>query len=284
MALVSTKELLLKAQEGHYAVPAFNAENMEMVQAIIAGAEEMNSPVIIQTTPSTVAYANVTMYRAMVYALAKHSKIPIAIHLDHGNSFELCKEAVESGYTSVMIDGSKLPFEENIELSKSVVDMAKEFSVPVEAELGTVGGKEDGHVVTDKEALYTNPLQAKEFVERTGITSLAVAIGTAHGFYKGELKLDFQRLSEIREMVSIPIVLHGASGVPDQAVQKSIGLGICKVNFATELRFAYTEAVKKAIEEDKDILDPKKYGKAGRTGVKELVKHKITVCMSAEKA
>jgi len=284
MSLVNTKEILLKAQEGNYAVAAFNVENMEMVQAVIAAAEEMDAPVILQTTPSTIKYADIDMFRAMVNAAAGKSKVPVAIHLDHGDSFELCKKAVEGKYTSVMIDGSKLSFEDNIKLCKSVVEVADKAGIPVEAELGTVGGKEDGHEVSDKEALYTNPMQAKEFVERTGITSLAIAIGTAHGFYKGEPKLDFDRLSEIREKVDIPLVLHGASGVPDESVEKAIELGICKVNFATELRVAYSNGVRRVLAKDNNVYDPKKYGEAGRIEVKELVKHKITICKSAGKA
>lgn len=284
MALVTTHDMLLKAQEGKYAVGAFNAENMEMVQAIIAAAEELKAPVMIQTTPSTVKYASVGMFQAMVKAEAEKASVPVAIHLDHGSSYELCEEAVKAGYTSVMIDGSKLDFEENIEVSRRVCEYAEQFGIEVEAELGCVGGKEDGHEVSDKDALYTNPAQAKEFVEKTGISSLAVAIGTAHGFYKGEPKLDFDRLKEIRELVSIPLVLHGASGVPDESVKKAIALGICKVNFATELRVAYSNGVKAVLEKDPDVFDPKKYGLAGRDEVKKLVKEKISVCQSQDKA
>jgi tagatose 1,6-diphosphate aldolase GatY/KbaY len=282
MALVSSLELLEMAQQGHYAVGAFNAENMEMVQAIIEAAKELNSPVIIQTTPSTVDYASLDMFRAMVYEEAKEAKIPIALHLDHGSSFELCQAAINAQYTSVMIDGSKLSFEMNMEVSKRVTQIAKLANVPVEAELGTVGGKEDNHVVSEKDALYTNPLQAKEFVEETGIQSLAIAIGTAHGFYKGEPKLDFDRLKEIRDLVSIPLVLHGASGVPDEAVKKAITLGICKVNFATELRVAFTKGVREALA-DINLYDPKKYNGAGRREVKQLVMDKIRVCGSVDR-
>ncbi|OYO59409.1 fructose-1,6-bisphosphate aldolase, class II [Lachnotalea glycerini] len=284
MPLVSTKEMLLKASKGNYAVAAFNVENMEMVQAVIEAAEELNAPVILQTTPSTVKYGGITMYRSMVNAIAQVARVPVAMHLDHGDSPQLCKEAIEGKYTSVMIDGSKLSFEENIQVSKLVVEMAKDLSISIEAELGTVGGKEDGHIVTEKEALYTNPAQAREFVEKTNVNSLAIAIGTAHGFYKGEPKIDFERLSEIKEIVEIPLVLHGASGLPDTTVIKAIELGICKVNFATELRAAYTKGVRKILDSDVDVFDPKKYGTAGRTEVKELVKHKITICKSEGKA
>ena len=284
MSLVDTREMLKKAQKEHYAVGAFNAENMEMVQAIIEAAEELNSPVIIQTTPSTITYADTDMFFGMAYAKAKNAKVPVALHLDHGNSFELCDQALQSGYTSVMIDGSKLSFEENIDICKRVVEIAEKVNKPVEAELGTIGGKEDSTVVLDKDALYTNPENAKEFVERTNIDSLAVAIGTAHGFYKGEPKLDFDRLEEIRKVVSIPLVLHGASGVPDESVIKAITLGVCKVNFATELRVAFTEGVKEILTADDKVYDPKKYNKVGREKVKQLVMNKMKVCGSEGKA
>lgn len=284
MSLIDTREMLKKAQKEHYAVGAFNAENMEMVQAIIEAAEELNSPVIIQTTPSTITYADTDMFFGMAHAKAKNAKVPVALHLDHGSSFELCEQALQSGYTSVMIDGSKLSFEENINICKRVVEIAKKVNQPVEAELGTIGGKEDSTVVLDKDALYTNPENAKEFVERTGIDSLAVAIGTAHGFYKGEPKLDFDRLEEIRKVVSIPLVLHGASGVPNESVIKAITLGICKVNFATELRVAFTEGVREILISDDKVYDPKKYNKVGREKVKQLVMNKMKVCGSEGKA
>lgn len=283
MPLVKSTELLKKAQSEGYAIGAFGAENMEMVQAIVAAAEEQNAPVIIQTTPSSVSHASVDMFRAMAYAAAKDASVPVVLHLDHGNSFELCKKALNAEYTSIMIDGSKLPFEENISLSKKVVEIASKKGIPVEGELGTIGGKEDDHVVLDKDALYTNPLQAKEFVERTGVQSLAVAIGTAHGFYKEEPKLDFDRLDEIRQVVDIPLVLHGASGVSDESVMQSVKKGICKVNYATELRVAYTTGIKRVMEEDPEVFDPKKYNAAGREEVKKLVMEKIKVCGSVDK-
>ena len=231
--LVTSEELLLDAQKNHYAVGAFNAENMEMVMAIIAAAVEMKSPVIIQTTPSTLKYATVDMYRAMVNAEAAKVSVPVVMHLDHGNSFELAEKALKAGYSSVMIDGSHEVFEDNIAVTKRVVAVAKPMGIPVEAELGKVGGKEDDLVGVGG---CTVPSEAAEFAERTGIQSLAVAIGTAHGVYKIEPKLDVERLKEIRKVVDIPLVLHGASGLSDEAVQTCIAEGICKVNFATELR------------------------------------------------
>ena len=284
MALVSSKEILMKAQQEGYAVGAFNGENMEMVQAIVAAAEELSSPVIIQTTPGSLQYADTDMFFGMVNAEAKKAKVPVALHLDHGNSAELCAKAILSGYTSIMIDGSKLAFSENVALTKKVVEFAHAMGVPVEGELGTVGGKEDTHEVKDSEKSYTDPEEAKEFAEQTGVDFLAVGIGNAHGFYKGVPKLRFDILEKTQSLVSIPIVLHGASGIPDEDVKKSTGLGICKVNFATELRDAFTKGVKEYLEKNPEVFDPKKYNGAGREKVKELIKHKMHVLNSVHKA
>jgi tagatose 1,6-diphosphate aldolase GatY/KbaY len=282
MPLVTSEQMILNAQKGGYAVGAFNVENMEMVMAVIAAAEELNAPVMMQTTPSTVKYAGLDMYYANALAAAKNCKVPVAIHLDHGSSFELAMQALRVGYTSIMIDGSHHVFEENIEMTKRVVDACAPSGIPVEAELGKVGGKEDD--LDGGSGGYTDPLEAKEFVERTKISALAVAIGTAHGVYSGTPKLDLDRLSEIRKLVSIPLVLHGASGLTDEAVRESILRGICKVNFATELRIAYTEGVKKVLTENPNTIDPKKYGAAGMESVKKLVMGRIKVCGCDQKA
>lgn len=279
MPFVTTTEMMKTAQKGGYAVGAFNAENLEMVQAIIAAAEEENAPVMIQTTPGTLKYAGPECFAGLVSRLARDSKVPAALHLDHGNSYELAEKCAREGYTSLMIDGSKLPFEENITLTRRVVAMAG--ALPVEAELGTVGGKEDGH---EAEPQYTDPEQAAEFVERTGISSFAVAIGTAHGVYKGEPKLDLDRLSAVRERVDIPLVLHGTSGVPEDQVRACIARGICKINYATDLRITFTDAVKKALEANPDAFDPKKYLAAGREAVKNRVRELIRLCGSSGKA
>jgi len=283
MPLVTTREMLLRAQAGHYAVGAFNVENMEMVMAVVQAAEESRAPVIMQTTPSTVKYAGLDYYLAMAKAAAERATVPVAMHLDHGDSFELAMQALRTGYTSIMIDGSHDSFEDNIALTRRVTDACAPSGVPVEAELGKVGGKEDDLEGGDGNP-FTDPQQAKEFVERTGVDSLAVAIGTAHGLYKGVPKLDFDRLSAIRELVSIPLVLHGASGVPDEAVRESIRRGICKVNFATELRIAFSDGVKKYLAEDPDAFDPKKYCKVGRGSVVALAKEKIALCGSSGQA
>ena len=283
MPLVTTKQMLLDAQKGNYAVGAFNVENMEMVMAVMEAAEELKSPVIMQTTPSTVKYAGLDFFLANVKAAAERASVPVAMHLDHGSSFELAMQAYRTGYTSIMIDGSHGSFEENIAVSNAVADACTPSGIPVEAELGKVGGKEDDLDGGDDNP-YTDPDQAVEFVKRTGITSLAVAIGTAHGVYKGEPKLDLDRLSEIREVVDIPLVLHGTSGVPDETVTECVNRGICKVNYATDLRIAFTKGVSEVFSENPDVIDPKKYNACGKERVKEYVMSKMKVCKSVGKA
>ena len=281
MPLVTTKEMLLRAQRESYAVGAFNVENMEMVKAVIDVAQELEAPVILQTTPSTVKYGNLSSFTAMVTAEIGKKRVMAALHLDHGNSFALSAQALRNGYTSLMMDGSQETLERNIELTKKVVEMARPNDIPVEGEIGKVGGKEDG--LTVKNDIYTDPDQAKIIVERTGVDSLAVAIGTAHGFYKEVPVLDQNRLWEIRNRVVIPLVLHGASGLSDQEIKGCIQKGICKVNFATELRVAYTDAVKELLKEKPDVYDPKKLGEAGIERVKQVVKSKIEVCGCAHR-
>ncbi len=281
MPLVTSEKMLLNAQKGGYAVGAFNVENMEMVKAVISAAEELNAPVMLQTTPSTVKYGSLETFAAIISAEAKKASVPVALHLDHGSSFELAVRAIKEGYTSIMIDGSHESFEDNIKLSKKVVEVAAPNGIPVEAELGKVGGKED-----DLEAeadTNTDPMEAKEFVERTGVNSLAIAIGTAHGFYSGTPVLDRERLSEIRKVVSVPLVLHGASGLSDEEVRECVKRGICKVNFATELRVAYTGGIKDLLKAKNDTFDPKNLGLAGMEKLKELVKNRILVCGSDNK-
>ena len=275
MGFVTSENMLLDAQKRGYAVGAFNCENMEMVKAIIAAAEELHAPVMLQTTPSTIKYGSVETFAAIVAAEAKKASVPVCLHLDHGSSFELAMQCMKNGYTSVMIDGSKLPFEENIAVSKKVADVARALNIPCEAELGKVGGKEDDLVA--EADTNTDPQEAREFVERTGVTSLAVAIGTAHGFYVGTPVLDKERLSQIREVVDIPLVLHGASGLSDEDVRDCVSRGICKVNFATELRKAFTDACR-TVAEDPKAIDPKVFCKAGMAAVTELVKNRMIVC------
>ena len=272
--------MILKAREGRYAVPAFNAENMEMVQAIVAAAEEMRSPVMIQTTPTTVKYITREMAYAMVKAEADKASVPVALHLDHCENYDDVVAAMKVGYSSVMIDASKIPYEDNVAVTAKVVGAAKAFGATVEAELGTVGGKEDGH---SADVIYTDPDQALDFATRTGVDIFAVAIGTAHGFYKGEPKLNFELLAKLREMISVPLVLHGGSGVPDEMIRRTIELGISKVNFATELRAAMTAAVREALTNE-SLIDPKKFMGPGRKAVFDLCVHKIKLCGSDGKA
>lgn len=280
MSYVTSEQMLKDAQKGRYAIGAFNVENMEMAMAIIAAAEELRAPVMLQTTPSTVKYASLALYYANVKALADAASVPVCLHLDHGSSYELALDAMNAGYSSVMIDGSKESLDDNIALTRRVVE-AIDGRVPVEAELGTVGGKEDSTVATG--TAYTDPDDAVRFVRESGCSSLAVGIGTAHGVYVGTPVLDVTRLAEIRRKLeaagcSVPLVLHGASGLTDEAVKSCIAEGICKVNFATELRQAYTAGVKEYLASDPDVFDPKKYGKVAMAKVKEAVKYRILVC------
>ena len=282
--ILSTREMLLKAQREGYAVPAFNIHNMETLQVVAETAMEMKSPVIIAGTPSTIEdYAGPDYIKAMAEVAANKYDIPIAIHLDHFEDVEAIKRDIDIGFKSCMIDASKKPFEENISIVKDVVEYAHRYDAVVEAELGKLGGKEDDLVVDEKDAMYTNPDDAAEFVDKTNVDSLAIAIGTAHGLYKGEPKLDFERLKEIRSKVSIPLVLHGASDVPDELVKEAISLGICKVNVATDLKIPFSDAVKKFFNENSKESDPRKYMTPGKEAMKEIVKHKIEVCGSANR-
>ena len=275
MPLTTTVSMLRKAQEQGFAVGAFNVENMEMAQAIISAAEELRAPVILQTTPSTVRYAGTGMYAAMVAALAQEASVPVAMHLDHGDSFALCAQALRSGYTSVMIDGSKLPLEENIALTYKVSEMCAAVGVPVEGEIGRVGGKEDD---LESDGGYTIPEEAVRFEKESGLFSMAVGVGTAHGFYKEKPQLNKELITTLRGMLQAPMVLHGASGLSDEDVKDCIRRGICKVNFATELRAAYTEGVKAVLAEHPKTFDPKAYGKEARQRVKSLVMERMLVC------
>lgn len=278
----TSKEMLAEAKKGNYAVGAFNIENMEMVKAVIRAAEELRAPVMIQTTPGTVKYGSLETYAAIVKAEAEKATVPVCLHLDHGNSFEMAIQAIKAGYSSVMIDGSKLSLEDNIALSKRVADVGRAVDIPVEAELGKVGGKEDDTVSSGPS--YTDPAEAKRFVEETMVDSLAIGIGTAHGVYKEKPVLNVERISEVKEVVSIPLVLHGSSGLSDDDVKDCVKRGMCKVNFATELRQAYLKATRELLNADDSIIDPKKIGEAAMKAVTAQVEYRIKVCGSDGKA
>ena len=299
MPLVTTKNMFEKSMKEGFAIGAFNVNNMEIIQAIVDAAVAQNSPVILQASSSAIKYARINYLMKMVEAATENNNIPIAIHLDHGPDFETCKMCIDAGFTSVMIDGSKYDFEENVALTKKVVDYAHERGVVVEAELGKLAGIEDDVNVAADDAMYTDPEQAREFVERTGCDSLAIAIGTSHGAYKfkGEAKLRFDILAKIKEKIpNTPIVLHGAStvipelvemcnqyggnipgakGVPNEILNEASKSGVSKINVDTDLRLAMTASIRKVFAESPDAFDPRKYLLPAREKIQEVVEFKM---------
>jgi len=284
LMLVTGKELLLDAQKRGYAVGAFNINNMEIVQAIIEAAEETNSPVILQASQGAIKYAGIEYITALGKTAARKAKVPVALHLDHGTDFDQVMLCIRHGFTSVMIDGSRFPLEENIAYTKKVVEVAKAVGVSVEAELGKIGGTEDHITVDEKEAMFTDPDEAVRFVNETDVDYLAVAVGTAHGVYKGEPKLDFDRIKIISDRVKIPLVLHGSSGVPADALRKAISLGVHKINIDTDLRIAFTEGIKNYLKEHPDTIDPRKILTPAKSLMKEKIKEKMEIFGSVNKA
>lgn len=308
MGLVSTKEMFRKAYEGGYAIGAFNVNNMEIIQAIVEAANELKSPVILQVSSGARKYANPTYLTKLVEAAVLESDIPIALHLDHGDTFELCKQCIDSGFTSVMIDGSHLPYEENIALTRKVVDYAHAHGVTVEGELGQLAGVEDDINVSDEDANYTNPDQVEDFVKRTGVDSLAIAIGTSHGAFKfkpgQEPKLRFDILEEIKHRLpEFPIVLHGASsvsqqyvkiindnggqladaiGIPEDMLRQAAKSAVCKINIDSDLRLAMTAGIREVFNAKPGLFDPRGYLTQGRKYIKELVSHKIRTVLGSE--
>lgn len=304
MALVTTKKMFEKAFEGGYAIGAFNINNMEIIQGVVAAAKSQNSAVILQVSKSALKYAHPKYLKAMVDAAIEETDLDIALHLDHGSDFEVCKDCIEYGFTSVMFDGSHLEYEENVAQTKKIVEYAHERGIVVEAELGKLAGVEDEVNVDAAHATYTDPDQAVDFVKRTGVDSLAIAIGTSHGAYKfkGEAKLDFDRLATITEKLeaagfhNYPIVLHGASsvdqrcvamcneyggniagakGIPAEMLRKASSMAVCKINMDTDLRLAMTAAVRKSFGDEPAAFDPRGYLGAGRALIQELVEDKI---------
>lgn len=281
MALVTTKDMLQNAHRDHYAVGAFNIENMEMAMAVVAAAEKCRSPVILQTTPSTLRYAPPRVFYGMVSALAEKAAVPIALHLDHGDSLDLVETALQAGYTSVMFDGSQQTFSINCKTTRQAALLASANDIPVEGELGRVGGKEDD-TVSDG-ATYTDPHDAEMFAKETGVSSLAIGVGTAHGVYKTPPRLNIPLIAAIRERLAIPLVLHGASGLAEDDIKRCIANGISKINFATELRQAYTTAARTALLEDKALFDPKAYNLKAMQAVQQVVEKCIALCGSKNK-
>lgn len=301
MGLVNTKEMFKKAYSEGYAIGAFNVNNMEIVQGIAEGCHELQSPVILQVSSGARKYAKHVYLMKLVEAAVETTSLPICLHLDHGDSFELCKDCIDGGFTSVMIDGSSLDYEKNIELTKRVVDYAHKYNVSVEGELGRLAGIEDEVSVSHENAFYTDPAQAKDFVDHTGVDSLAIAIGTSHGAYKfkpgHKPELRFDILEEIGKLLpGFPIVLHGAStvipefvntinqyggklgdaiGVPENMLKKASSMAVCKINVDSDLRLAMTAAIRKYMAMNPDQFDPRQYLSPARSAIKEMVKHKI---------
>ncbi len=299
MPLVTSTEMFKKAYEGGYAIGAFNVNNMETIQGIVSAAKEENAPLILQVSSGARKYANPIYLRHLIEAAVEDTGLPIVMHLDHGDTFELCKDCIENGFTSVMIDASSHPFEENIKITKKVVEYAHDHGVVVEAELGKLAGIEDDVKVKDADAAYTDPDQVEEFVGRTGVDSLAIAIGTSHGAYKfkGEPKLRFDILEKVaQKLPGFPIVLHGASsvipeyaqmieqyggsmpgakGVPEDLLRKAASMAVCKINIDSDLRMAFTAAVRKHFVENPSHFDPRQYLGDARALIKECVKHKL---------
>ncbi len=311
MSLVNTKEMFKKAYKNKYAIGAFNVNNMEIIQGIMGAASELHAPVILQASAGARKYAGPIYLKKLVEAAAEENDIPIALHLDHGNSFEVCKNCIDSGFTSVMIDGSALSFEENMEVTKKVSDYAHKYNVTVEGELGSLAGIEENINVSAEKSFYTDPNQVEEFVKNTNVDSLAIAIGTSHGAYKfkpgQKPELRFDILEEIeRKLPDFPIVLHGASsvipefveeinkfggalkeaiGIPENMLRKAASMAVCKINVDSDLRLAMTAKIRKSLFEKPENFDPRNYLSPAREAIKEIVKHKIKNVMgSANKA
>lgn len=305
MALITSEEMFRKALKADYAIGAFNVNNMEIIQGIVEAAGEENAPLILQVSAGARKYAKAPYLRHLVEAAIEDTGVDVCLHLDHGEDFEICKQCVDDGFTSVMIDGSKHPFEENIALTKEVVEYAHAHGVVVEAELGKLAGIEDNINVDARSATFTDPDEAAEFVERTGVDSLAIAIGTSHGAYKfkGDPYLDFERLKEIHKLIpDTPLILHGAStvlkefvdrcneyggkipgaqGVPEEMIREAVKHGVCKVNIDTDLRLAMTAEIRRVFIEQPDVFDPRKYLGPGREAIKRMVQHKIRDVLNA---
>lgn len=274
--VVSSARLMKRAEKENYAIPAFNIDNLESAMAVSEIMHEMRTPVIVQMIPRTLNYGGIAIYPAMMRELMADCPVDYALHLDHGSSLSLAKKCVAGGFSSVMFDGSLMPFEDNVKFTKEVTDFALPMDVSVEGELGTIGGKEEGD--TNLEASYTKVSEAEEFVRRTNVSTLAIGVGTAHGVYKGTPHINVQRIKEIHSAIDTPLVLHGASGLSDEVLRDCIAAGITKINFATELRQAYTNGIKAEFAKDPEAFDPKIYMRGAIDNIKEVLRHKINIC------
>ena len=274
--VVSSARLMKRAEKENYAIPAFNIDNLESAMAVSEIMHEMRTPVIVQMIPRTLNYGGIAIYPAMMRELMADCPVDYALHLDHGSSLSLAKQCIAGGFSSVMFDGSLMPFEDNVKFTKEVTDFALPMDVSVEGELGTIGGKEEGD--TDLEASYTKVSEAEEFVRRTNVSTLAIGVGTAHGVYKGTPHINVERIKEIHAAIGTPLVLHGASGLSDEVLKDCIAAGITKINFATELRQAYTNGIKAEFAKDPEVFDPKIYMRGAIDNIKEVLRHKINIC------
>lgn len=276
MSIVTSLELMGNASKKGFAIPAFNVDNLESVIAVTEAMKELNTPLIIQTIPRTLNYGGISTYPAMVNALMENSNVDYCIHLDHGNNLTLAKACIKSGFSSIMIDGSALCLTDNIKVTKEVVDYAKPLRISVEGELGAIGGKEENNY--ELESKFTLVAEAEEFVQKTNVDTLAIGVGTAHGIYKGIPKINVKRISEIHKAIAIPLVLHGASGLSEEICNACIDAGISKINFATELRQAFTESIRASLESDPDVYDPKIYLRQAIDQIKKVLYKKICLC------
>lgn len=274
--VVSSARLMKRAEKENYAIPAFNIDNLESAMAVSEIMHEMRTPVIVQMIPRTLNYGGIAIYPAMMRELMADCPVDYALHLDHGSSLSLAKKCIAGGFSSVMFDGSLMPFEDNVKFTKEVTDFALPMDVSVEGELGTIGGKEEGD--TDLEASYTKVSEAEEFVRRTNVSTLAIGVGTAHGVYKGTPHINIERIKKIHAAIGTPLVLHGASGLSDGVLKDCIAAGITKINFATELRQAYTNGIKAEFAKDPEVFDPKIYMRGAIDNIKEVLRHKINIC------
>ncbi|MDP4098234.1 class II fructose-1,6-bisphosphate aldolase [Paenibacillus sp. P96] len=284
MPLISSTKMLQTARREKYAIPAFNVHTLEMLQAVVEAAVETDSPLIIQTTVGTVKHLGPDYIAHAAKTAADRTDLPMALHLDHCTDFPTIIQCIRAGYTSVMIDASMFPFEENVKQTCKVMEIAQASGVNVEAELGKVGGVEDDIVVDERDALLADPEECALFIERTDVTTLAPAIGTAHGIYKGTPNIDFERIARIADRVEVPLVLHGGSGIPAEQIHQAVALGMAKVNIATELRIAFSDAIKGVFTEHPAENDPRKYMVPAKEAVKQLAMEKMRLCGSVGKA